>query len=118
MIPIEARKYNCMIELWETVNTPDGFGGGTSTNNLIGDIYARRIENRGSNYDVVAKTFDKFDQAFIIRSREIDTTKNFIIFKDYKYTILDVEGTQLQTQMRLNCVNTNTLRTENIIPSV
>ena len=117
MIPIQARGYNCLIELWETVNTPDGFGGVTSTDNLIGDIYARRVESRGSNYDVVAKTFDKYDQSFIIRARSIDTTKNFIVYQDYKYTILNVEGTQMQTQIRLDCVNTNTLRNE-IIPSV
>jgi head-tail adaptor len=120
MNPIEARKYNCMIELWETVNDADGYGGVTTTENLVGDIFARRIENRGSNYDVVAGSIDKFDQSFIIRARDIDTTLNFVVYKDYKYTILNVEGTQMQTQIRIDCVNTNTKRITPIIviPSV
>lgn len=117
MKPILSRGFNCLIELWETATEPDGYGGLTTIENLVGEIYARRIESRGQNYDVAAGTIDKFDQSFIIRKREIDTTVNFIVYNQYKYTILTVDGTQMETQIKLNCVNTNTLRNE-ITPSV
>ena len=117
MKPILSRGFNCLIELWETSNVADGYGGFTNDETLIGEIYARRIESRGQNYDVAAGTIDKFDQSFIIRNREIDTTVNFIVYNQYKYTILTVDGTQLESQIKLNCVNTNTLRNE-ITPRV
>jgi hypothetical protein len=114
MKPILSRGFNCLIELWSTQDVADGFGGVTSNESLIGNIYARRIEQRGVNYDVSGATIDKYDQGFIIRKRDIDTTVNFVVYRDYKYTIISVESTQLETQIKLNCVNTNTLRNENI----
>ena len=84
---------------------------------LIGDVFARRIEAKANNYSVVAGVIDKYDQSFVIRKRDIDTNVNFIVYNNYKYTILSLEGTQLETQIKLNCVNTNTLR-NNVIPSI
>jgi hypothetical protein len=110
MKPLLARSFNCIVELWEAVNVPDGFGGVTVNEVLIGEIFARRIEARADNYNVGAGVIDKYDQSFVIRKRNIDTTVNFIVYNDYKYTILSLEATQLETQIKLNCVNTNTLR--------
>jgi hypothetical protein len=110
MKPLLARSFNCIVQLWEAVNVPDGFGGYTVNEVLVGDIFARRIEARANNYSVVAGVIDKYDQSFVIRKRNIDTSVNFIVYNDYKYTILSLEGTQLETQIKLNCVNTNTLR--------
>ena len=118
MIPIEARKYNCLIELWKVSKVADGYGGFTMENELIGDIYARRIEPRASNYNSGGQVFDKYDQSFIIRKREIDSNVNFIIYNSYQYTIQNIELTQLQTQIRINCVNPKALKQPTPTPSV
>lgn len=105
MIPIEARKYNCLIELWKVSKVSDGYGGSTVDNEKITDIYARRIEARASNYNTGGQVYDKFDQSFIIRKRDIESNVNFVIYNGYQYTIQNIELTQLESQIRINCVN-------------
>lgn len=107
MKPLLARKYNAVIELWEALNVPDGFGGTTIEEKIVGNLYARREQPRSVNYDVNGLVFDKADIAFIIRKREINTKVNFIVYSGFKYTILNFEPTQLETQIKINCVSTN-----------
>jgi head-tail adaptor len=102
-----ARKFNALIELWENESTSDGYGGVTISANLVGSIFARREELRKENYTAEAVVFDKGDLAFVIRKREINTNENFIVFNGSRYTILRIENTQLETQMRLICLSTN-----------
>lgn len=118
MIPIEARRYNCLIELWEVSKVADGYGGNTVENEKITDIYARRIEPRAVNYNTGGQVFDKYDQSFIIRKREIDSNVNYIVYNGYQYTIQNIELTQLETQIRINCVNPRALKQPIPIPSV
>jgi hypothetical protein len=104
---LQARKFNAVIELWANELTPDGYGGVSISSKLEANIFARREELRKENYNTEAVVFDKGDLAFVIRKREINTNENFIVFNGSRYTILRVEQTQLETQMRLICVSTN-----------
>lgn len=110
MKPIKSRGFNCLIELWEVSNAPDGAGGLITSESLVGEIFARRMDASGSNYNKEGASIDKFDASFIIRKTTIDSTVNFIVYGGYKYTILSMNGTQMESQIKLNCINTNTLR--------
>ena len=104
MKSIDARKFDTVIELWQTENVADGFGGFTSTDTKIKDLFARFELPKFSNFNSEQTSIDKVDAHFYIRKIHINTNVNFIIYKGNRYTILSFEQTHLKSKIKLKCV--------------
>jgi hypothetical protein len=104
MKSIDARKFDTVIELWKTENVPDGFGGATSNDSKIKDLFARFELPKVGNYNSDQTSIDKVDAHFFIREIAIDTNVNFIVHKGNRYLIQSFEQTHLKSQIKLKCV--------------
>ena len=104
MKSIDARKFDTVIELWETENVPDGFGGSTSNDTKIKDLFARFELPKFSNFNSEQTSVDKVDAHFYIREIAIDTNVNFIVYKSNRYLIQSFEQTHLKSQIKIKCV--------------
>jgi len=104
-LDLKARAFNCIIELWETEETADGFGGLTISGVKVADVYARREELKRNPYLENGQNITQQVYRFHIRSRRI-VSGMFIVYKGLRYDINDRHFTQLQTQIVLDCINT------------
>jgi hypothetical protein len=104
MKSIDARKFDTRIELWQTENVADGFGGSTSNDIKIKDLFARYELPKVGNFNSEQTSIDKVDSHFFIREIHINTNVNFIVYKGNRYTILSFEQTHLRSQIKLKCV--------------
>jgi hypothetical protein len=105
--PKLARKFTTKIEIWETTTTSNNRGGTDASYSLVKEVFARKEKPRVNNYQVDGMVFDRADVAFYIRNFDLDTNVHFIVYKGTKHTILNFEKTQLETQIVVNCTNTN-----------
>lgn len=102
---LKARHFNCVIQLWNIADVPDGFGGSTIQTTKVADLFARRKELKQNPFLNDGLNIQQQMYRFTIRSRQI-TSGMFIIYQGFKYDIKDKHVTQLQTQIELDCVNT------------
>lgn len=102
---IKARAFNCIIELWETQEVADGFGGFTVEGVKVADLYARREELKRNPFLDNGQNITQQVYRFYIRNRHI-TSGMYIVYSGMRYDIRDRHFTQLQTQIGLDCVNT------------
>jgi hypothetical protein len=110
--PKLARKFTTVIEIWETTTTSNNRGGSIANYTLVKQVYARKETPRLNNYEIQGMVYDKADVAFYIKNLDLNTNVHFIVYKGIKHTILNFEKTQLETQIVVNCVNTNELMIE------
>ena len=104
MKSIDARKFDTVIELWQTSNVADGFGGSTSADTKIKDLFARFELPKFSNFNNEQTSIDKIDAHFYIREIHINTNVNFIFYKGNRYLIQSFEQTHLKSQIQLKSV--------------
>lgn len=102
---LKARSFNCIIEIWETQETADGFGGLTVSGVKVADVYARREELKRNPFLDNGQNITQQMYRFRIRNRHL-TSGMYIVYKGRRYDIRDRHFTQLQTQIALDCVNT------------
>lgn len=102
---LKARKYNTRIKLYDTVSTPDGFGGNTTTFAEVAQVFARRSNYKVNPYFTEGLKLDQERALFQIRRYDL-TSSMFVVYDGLKYDIEHIDRTQLQGQMILRCVNT------------
>jgi len=104
MKSIDARKFDTRIELWQSENVADGFGGSTSNDTKIKDLFARYELPKVVNFNSEQTSIDKVDAHFYIREIHLNTNVNFIVYKGNRYLIQSFEQTHLRSQIKLKCV--------------
>jgi len=104
-LDLKARKYNTKIKLYTTASAPDGYGGRTTTTQELAEVYARRENYKKNPFFTDGLKIDQKKVVFYIRNYHI-TSDMFVVYKGFKYDIEDIDYTQLQSQMKLICVNT------------
>jgi len=97
---MEARKYNKQIEIWQTSNVQDGYGGNIVNTSLLKTVWAC-VETKNTQFlNENGQTDNIQNQVFIIRqnnSFNISLKKNFIKYKDKIYNIDNVVEVGLNT---------------------
>lgn len=66
-----ARQYNRKINIWTTDNVPDGYGGNTVTDRLIGSFWAEVKQNSAFRDNSIGKSDIKDNWSFNIRANDI-----------------------------------------------
>lgn len=102
---LKARKFNCIIELWDIQSISDGFGGNTTQPVKVADMYARREELKRNPFLDNGQNITQQLYRFTIRQRHI-TSGMYLVYSGQRYDINDRHFTQLQSQIALDCINT------------
>lgn len=90
-----ARKYNKVVEIWQTENVPDGYGGNTINETLItkswANITTASTNTGGSKRADILGITDPTNTIFIRLRLRNDITYNainqFIMYRGFKYII-------------------------------
>jgi len=106
---MRARRYTDIIEIWESVEVPDGFGGFVSNEVKQFDKWAG-IVTKGSGYKFQQYGLNDFKNPVIFRIRKGDSIINedmFVIFNGGKFIIKGIENVNLDNiEINLYCDET------------
>lgn len=90
-----ARQYSRKVNIYKTTNVPDGFGGNTVTDVLIGSFWAEVKQNSSFKDNAIGKADIKSSYSFKIRANsvlnpDIDNLKieyrnSFYVVNDIRY---------------------------------
>ena len=106
---MRARRYTDIIEFWESVEVPDGFGGFVLDPVKQFDKWAG-ITTKGSGYKFQQYGLNDFKNPVIFRIRKgnsIITEDMFVIFNGGKFIIKGIENVNLDNiEINLYCDET------------
>lgn len=90
---MRARKYNKRIEVWQTANVSDGFGGNTATPSLVNNSWCKLITNEKANYrDTDFGETETYDRLIIqLRKRKdlvYNSKINFFKYRGVEYSMI------------------------------
>jgi len=106
---MRARRYTDIIEVWESVEVPDGFGGFVSNEVKKFEKWAGII-TKGSGYKFQQYGLNDFKNPVIFRIRKGDSIINedmFVIFNGAKFIIKGIENVNLDNiEINLYCDET------------
>lgn len=88
-----ARQYSRKVNIYKTTNVPDGFGGNTVTDVLIGSFWAEVKQNSSFKDNTIGKSDIKSSYSFKIRANsvlnpDIDNLK--IEYRNAFYVVNDI----------------------------
>ena len=106
---MRARRYTDIIEIWKSVEAPDGFGGFVLNEVKQFDKWAG-IVTKGSGYKFQQYGLNDFKNPVIFRIRKGDsiiTEDMFVIFNGGKFIIKGIENVNLDNiEINLYCDET------------
>jgi len=106
---MRARRYTDIIEIWESVEVPDGFGGFVLNEVKQFEKWAG-IVTKGSGYKFQQYGLNDFKNPVIFRIRKGDsiiTEDMFVIFNGGKFIIKGIENVNLDNiEINLYCDET------------
>ena len=106
---MRARRYTDIIEIWESVEVPDGFGGFVLNPVKQFEKWAG-IVTKGSGYKFQQYGLNDFKNQVIFRIRKGDSIINedmFVIFNGGKFIIKGIENVNLDNiEINLYCDET------------
>jgi len=90
---MRARKYNKRIEVWQTANVSDGYGGNTVTTSLVNNSWCKLITNEKANYrDTDFGETETYDRLIIqLRKRKdlvYNSKTNFFKYRGVDYSMI------------------------------
>jgi len=88
-----ARQYSRKIAIYKTVNVPDGYGGNTVNDVLIGSYWAEVKQNSAFKDNSIGKADIKNNYSFKIRASlklDMDINNLSIIYNGLKYVVNDI----------------------------
>jgi SPP1 family predicted phage head-tail adaptor len=88
-----ARQYSRKIEIYKTINVPDGYGGNTVNDVLIGAYWAEVKQNSAFKDNSIGKADIKNNYSFKIRASlklDMDINNLSIIYAGSKYVVNDI----------------------------
>lgn len=88
-----ARQYNRKISIYKTVNVPDGYGGNTVNDVLIGSYWAEVKQNSAFKDNSIGKSDIKNNYSFKIRASlklDMDINNLSIVYNGVKYVVNDI----------------------------
>jgi len=88
-----ARQYSRKITIYKTVNVPDGYGGNTVNDVLIGSYWAEVKQNSAFKDNSIGKADIKNNYSFKIRASlklDMDINNLSIIYNGLKYVVNDI----------------------------
>lgn len=94
-----SRSYTTKIEIWQTVETSDGFGGYISTDTMQKKVWAGvRTSGAGFKFQQFGLNDFKNPVIFSIRGKNnIDfTEKTFVIYKGHRYEVKGFEDKDIE----------------------
>tara|TARA_B100001146_G_scaffold187986_1_gene171995 strand:- start:448 stop:771 length:324 start_codon:yes stop_codon:yes gene_type:complete len=107
-MPKLSRKYNKRVEIWKTIQVPDGFGGYTNTTELQKTVWMNVITNAARRATEAGLTEPMNTVIFELRYRlGIDLEDTFFRYKDKEYVL---QGVQNKNEMNVELVAYATLR--------
>lgn len=88
-----SRQYTKKIQIYKTTSVPDGYGGNTVNDVLIGSFWAEVKQNSSYKDNAIGKSDIKNNYSFKIRANanltpDIDNLS--IIYKGSKYVVNDI----------------------------
>ena len=106
---MRARRYTDIIEIWKSVEMPDGFGGFVLNEEKQFEKWAG-IVTKGSGYKFQQYGLNDFKNPVIFRIRKGDSIINedmFVIFNGGKFIIKGIENVNLDNiEINLYCDET------------
>ena len=102
-----SRSYTTKIEIWQTTEGPDGFGGYVATDTMQKKVWAG-VKTSGAGFKFQQFGLNDFKNPviFSIRAKNnIDfNEKTFVIYKGHRYEVKGFEDKDLeQTEIQLFC---------------
>lgn len=88
-----ARQYSRKIAIYKTVNVPDGYGGNTVNDVLIGSYWAEVKQNSAFKDNSIGKSDIKNNYSFKIRASlnlDMDINNLSIVYNGVKYVVNDI----------------------------
>lgn len=88
-----SRQYTRKIEIYKTTDVPDGFGGNTVQDVLIGSYWAEVKQNSAFRDNSIGKSDIKNNYSFKIRANDnltLDIDNLSIVYRGNKYVVNDI----------------------------
>lgn len=94
-----ARQYSRKVNIYKTTNVPDGFGGNTVTDVLIGSFWAEVKQNSSFKDNAIGKADIKSSYSFKIRANSVLNPDIYNLKIEYRNTFYVVNDIRYDDEL-------------------